>query len=390
MIVLGNQLALQFAIGNKENIFLKQDFLEIEDFQYMRIAENGGGLRPIINLTFQVNHEDVIPYLNTGNIITIMYGIQKPSSKIMQFEILGDNKSRDYHVGSTVSILGGLYNRGFTDQIKSDTFLKKKSYEVLRQISAQNGFNFITNSNIKTNDAQNWYQSGMKDWQMTNFVANRAYKDSETFFVYGFDSQNFYFYDLKQHLANGIKWFLSVTSVGQDECSNVVNIGTYSCDDSNAGSNAKFAGKNITNVCYNLDTGEFSNPKYQLKTFTTMDTNSVNVNSTDCINYNYQITTSDEHNFSVEAQNQNFRNNVLYSSYTCHVPVTGQYREFQLFDVVQLIPADKDKEAEGIYFISGIAKEYKDMQYTTILTLNRESANGIKGDLDGGISTGEG
>ena len=31
------------------------------------------------------------------------------------------------------------------------------------------------------------------------------------------------------------------------------------------------------------------------------------------------------------------------------------------------------------------AKEYKDMQYTTLLTLNRESANGIKGDLEDGV-----
>ena len=84
-------------------------------------------------------------------------------------------------------------------------------------------------------------------------------------------------------------------------------------------------------------------------------------------------------------KNQNFRNNVLFSSYTCHVPVTGQYRDFRLFDVVQLIPSDSDKDAEGIYFITGIAKEYKDMQYTTLLTLNRESANGIKGDLEDGV-----
>ena len=84
------------------------------------------------------------------------------------------------------------------------------------------------------------------------------------------------------------------------------------------------------------------------------------------------------------ALNQNKRNNILFSSYTVDVPVTGTFRDFKLFDTVLLMPAETDKEAEGIYFITGIAKEYKDYQYTTILTLNRESANGIRGDLEGG------
>ena len=284
-------------------------------------------------------------------------------------------------MGSTVTLAGAMYNRGFTSQKKSDCFKNKKSFEALKQIAVKDGLKFVSNV-TKTNDTQTWYQNGVTDWNMCNFIANRAYKDTDTFFSYGFDNNNLYFYDIREHLQQGIKWYLSVSSVGDSDKSSVVNIGTYEASNANAGTNAEFAGKNITNVSYNLDTGEFANPKYNLKTFTTMDTKNINVNSTNCINYNYQITTSDEHAFSVEAQNQNFRNNVLYSSYTCHVPVAGQYRDFRLFDVVQLIPAEKDKEAEGIYFITGIAKEYKDNLYTTILTLNRESPNGIKGDLD--------
>ena len=151
-----------------------------------------------------------------------------------------------------------------------------------------------------------------------------------------------------------------------------------------SGQNSHIAGRNVVNVGYNLDTGEMTNPKYNLKTFTTMDTKKVNVNSTGCQSYNYMITTGDEHSFTMEALNQNKRNNILFSSYTVYVPVTGTFRDFKLFDVVKLIPLEQDKEAEGFYFITGIAKEYRNKQYTTMLTLNRESANGIKGDLEGG------
>ena len=377
MIELGNQLALQFAIADKT------DFLDIEDFHYLRIAKNAGGLRPIINLSFQVNEEDIIAYLNNGNIISLMYGIKEPTSDILQFEICGDSKSKEFRVGSEISLLGAMYNRGFTSQIKSKTYPNMYSYQALGEIATQNGLRFVTNV-TKTNDKQTWYQSGLKDWDMAKFIASRAYKDPDTFFIFGFDNNSLYFYDIKEHLAQGPKWYLSVSHMGNDENSSIVNIGTYRCDDSQSGQNANFAGKNITNVSYNLDTGEFTNPKYSLKTLTTMQTNQINVSSSGCVNYNYHITTSDEHSFSVEAQNQNFRNNALFSSYRVHVPVAGQYRDFKLFDVVQLIPAESDKEAEGFYFITGIANEYKDNLYTTILTLNRESANGIKGDLIGG------
>ena len=186
MIILGNQLALQFAIGERT------DFLDIEDFHYMRIAENAGGLRPVLNLRFQVQDEEIIPFLNSGNIISLMYGITQPSSDILQFEILGDDKTKDYHVGSTVDILGAMYNRGFTSQVKSFTFQKKKSYEALQMLATRNNLKFITNV-TKTNDMQDWHQSGQTDWQMLNQIAPRAFKDMETFYTFGFDNNNMYF-----------------------------------------------------------------------------------------------------------------------------------------------------------------------------------------------------
>lgn len=379
MIVLENQLALQFNIGDKS------DFLGIKDFHCMRIAENAGGLRPILNLTFQVSDESIIPFLNSGNIIYLMYGINEPTSDILQFEICGDDKTRGYKVGSAVSIIGAMYNRGFTSNKKTFIYSNRRSFEALSTISTQNGLKFVSNVN-KTNDKQSWYQNGITDWEMATHIANRAYKDNNTFYTWGFDNNNFYFYDIREQLrAKTIKWYLTVNNTGKETKDNsIVNIGTYKTSDKYAGQNAELAGKNVTTVNYNLDTGEFTNPTYNLKTFTTMNTKKINVNSEGCVNYDYRITNGDEHSFSVEAQNQNFRNNVLFSSYTCHVPVAGQYRDFRLLDLVQLIPSDEDREAEGLYFITGIAKEYKNQKYSTLLTLNRESPNDIQGNLEGG------
>lgn len=377
MIILANQLALQFNIGDKS------DFIDIEQFQYMRIAENAGGLRPVIEVSFQVKDDSIIPYLNQGNIITLMWGIKEPTSDVLQFELVGDTKTKGYHVGSTVSLMGAMYNRGFTSKIKSHTFTNLKSFQALQAIANQNGLKFQTNVN-RSNDKQNWYQSGMTDWQMFEYISNRAYKDNNTFFSFGFDNTNLFFYDMTQLLKSGPKWILTTRGLSKNENDRIVNIGSYQTTNAYAGQNADLAGKNVTTIGYNLDTGEISNPKYNLKSLCTMDTRNINVNSTGCQNYEYMITTGDEHSFCMEALNQNKRNNILFSSYCCYVPIPGQYKDFRLLDPVQLIPADDDKEAQGLYFISGIVRQYSDRQYKTILTLNRESGNGIKGNLEFG------
>ena len=156
MITLGNQLALQFSIGDIT------DFLDIECFHYMRIAKNAGGLRPLFEMNFKVENEGVLPYLNGGNIISLMYGVNEPTSDLLQFQIMGDSKNKEYHVGSIISLQGAMYNPGFTDKTKSTTYYNKKSYEALNLLASQNGMRFVTNVS-RTNDAQNWYQNGITD-----------------------------------------------------------------------------------------------------------------------------------------------------------------------------------------------------------------------------------
>ena len=108
------------------------------------------------------------------------------------------------------------------------------------------------------------------------------------------------------------------------------------------------------------------------------------MNTTNCQNYNFMVTTGCEHANTITALNQNKRNNILFSSYAVRISVPGQYRDFRLLDPVQLVPAERDAEAEGFYLITGIVRQFADNMYRTNLVLNRESANGIKGNLEQG------
>ena len=254
-----------------------------------------------------------------------------------------------------------------------------KSFELFQKVSEDSGLTLRTNV-TKSNDKQTWYKTGQTNWEFIYNNWDQAYKDDKTFFSFGLDNNNLYFYDMKEKLKNEIDWVLSVQHAGEDENSKVVNISVYYPDDKNAGSFAKLAGKNLTNITYNVDSGEFTKPEYNLHSYMTQDTNKINMNTTGCQNYVYNICSGSVHDNYITAKNQNKRNNVLFSSYKVLVPVIGQYRPFKLLDTVNLLTSEKDPASQGYYFITGITRQFMNGQYQTNLLLNRESANGLKGE----------
>ena len=382
MITIKGQVCVQFSIGPFT------DFISADDFEAFVIRINCGGLRPILEASFTVTSPNIIPYINKGNIITVCFGINEITSSPMQFEIEGIGETKLYRYGVHYQIIASMYNPTFTSNVKSDnySFNNKKSYEALKILADKNGFDFITNV-TKTDDAQNWTQDGKSDWMFLQEIAERAYINTDTFFAYGFDCNNIYFYNMREQIKAGPKWVFSVGSAGREHPnSTIVNIGSYSSNDENMGTMAKIAGNNVTTVGYNMDTGEMSKPTYKLKTFTTMDTDKLNMNPTDCQQYEYKYLTGDMHPNTIIATNQNLRNNALFSSHEVLVPIGGQYRDYRLLDIVQLIPFDTDKSMEGIYIISGIAYQYDNQRFQTNVLLNRESTNGLIG---ANLKTGE-
>ena len=375
MILLENQVALKFSVGP----FL--DFIDITDFMGMEIKENAGGIRPILAIRFNVNDDKVLPYLNEGNLITLSYGIKQPTSDILQFKIEGQVVTQQYGGGAYVELLGSMYNPLFTDRQSSNQFIGKKSFEVFQQIANETALKFRTNV-TKTDDQQDWYQNGLTGWEFINFVFPNVYLDNSTFFAYGFDNNNLYLYDMKQYLKQGPKWILTVTGKGSTDNSTapVINIATYQATDTYSGQMNKLIGKNKTTHGYNVDTGEFFEAQAKLQSYCTMDTTKLNINSTNCEEHSYKIMTGSQHANALNAQIQNMNNNLLYSSYVVYVPVIGQYRDFRLLDTVLLVPAETDKQAQGLYIITSICRQLKDNKLQVNLTLSRESANGLVGD----------
>ena len=379
MIKLKDHMTLKFSVGDFD------DFISTPNFYGMEIKENAGGLRPVLNIRFGVLDDTILPYLNKGNIITLSYGIDEPTSDVLQFEIDSRVDAKRYGGGANINIIAVMYNQALTSKQRTQQYINKYSYEVFNQISTQCSMRLRTNV-VKTADKQTWQQNGQTNWEFLNEAYLQAYSGSGTFYCYGFDNNNIYFYDVKQLLSAGVKWCLTTTAKGTGgKDTPVVNIGTYNTSNTNMGPMSRLVGRNRTTHTYNVDTGEFLTPKYSLHSFCTMDTTNLNINSNGCEEHEYNITCGDTHEHDITAINQNSRNNLLFSSYALYCPVISQYRDFRLFDVVSFVPPDDDKQAAGIYIITGICRQIKDNRLQLNLVLNRESPNGLQGsDLEKG------
>lgn len=369
MIYLENQMTALFSIGDIE------DFITPDNIRAFTLYENAGNLRPIIELKFTLQNKKIINYLNPGNILRVSFGISELDKDVIQFKLYGDETNLNYSVGYEVTIKAALYIPQFTSKVNSKCY-NGSSLEVIRQIAASAKLNLHTNIS-RTNDAQLWEQIGETDWQFIFEPWLHSYINDQTFTSFGFDCYNMYFYDIRTLVRNGNKWMFTPSGLSNKN-SYVVNYGQYFTKN-NYGTYAPLIGENLINHTFNLDTSEYSDVSYNLKNFTVIDSNRLNINATECRDYDYFIVDEDMHSNYVKAYNQNVRNNIMYNSFSIYVSTAGQFKKFRLFDTAEFQPNVDDTRLNGTCFITAIAYQFQDSKLCINLTLNKEAPSGIKG-----------
>lgn len=369
MIKIVDQIACKFSIGDIE------DFISPNNLHEFVLYETAGNLRPVIELTFTIENTKLINYLNPGNILRVSFGINEPSKDVIQFELFGDNTDREVSFGYTTTIKASLYIPKFTSLEGCSDYKNKTSLEVIKEIANKHKFNLHTNI-TRTNDRQNWERTGKTEWQYMHDLWKHSYINDDTFTVFAFDADNMYFYDVKQLVKSGSKWLFTNKYQGSVN-SNIVNIGGYKTQNIYGKLN-DLVGKNSKNTTFNFDNSNIFDTTYKLKTFSTIDTNKLNLNINNCLQHNYSFITDDVHANYVKAAEQNIRNNIMYSSFIISLSTAGQFKKLRLFDTVSFDLEPKDNRLDGIAFITSITYQYVDRHLVISLILNKESPSGIK------------
>ena len=371
MIQLKGQLTASFTLGDGNNE--KQDFISIENLKSLTIFTHAGNVRPSIELSFELDDFSIVPYLNAGNNLKVSFGVDELTKDEIIFQLTSDDTKIQPKLGYEVKLIGVMHFPKFTSNVSSQLYTGKTSIEVLKSIISNNtSLKFVTNID-RTNDRQDWFQSGETNWEFIQDIWLHSYINEKTFIMCGFDAYNFYFYDMRQLLPEPPKWKFTPNSTTKG---NLINYNDY--DNQNEyGVIAPLLGQNLINNVFNVDTGEFSNSSYSLKNFTVQDSDKINLNVNNCQDYEYNFITNNFHKNYVTAYNQNVRNSLMYSTY---ITTTLPFRTVNLFDTAEIEAITDDIRIKGTHIISGINYQYSDGVLWSNITFNKEAPSGIKGE----------
>ena len=373
MIQFGNFI-FKFSIGEGP---AGEDFIAPDNLKSFRLHEEVGNLRPIIVMSFELTKKSIIPYLNSGNILKISFGLDKPDKDVMLFQLCGDDTNRDYTLGYIMEIRAALYIPKFTNKIGCKNYGNKTSLQVMQAIASSNNFELKTNL-TKTNDKQEWCRIGETEWNYMKKLWLHSYLNKDTFMAFGFDAKNIYFYDMKLLSSQPAKWTFSSMEIG-NKGSSIVNIGWYTTKN-DYGMLEDLIGRNLITKTYNIDTGTFKSETYALTNFSSINSNKLSINNTNASDYSYAVISNDVHENYIKAYNQNIRNNLMYSTYSIYCPTGGQFKKLKLLDTVKFQVYPQDNRLDGIAYITSIVYQYEQGRFNMNITLNKPCPSGLRGE----------
>ena len=103
MIIIAEQLCCTFTLGDVE------DFIDANNLNFFRLYETAGNIRPILELSFILENEKLIKYINQGNILKVTFGINELDKDSIEFELYQDNTDKQFSLGYKVNLKASFY-----------------------------------------------------------------------------------------------------------------------------------------------------------------------------------------------------------------------------------------------------------------------------------------
>lgn len=372
-IQLKDQFILQVDLGGRK------DFLTVTDLVALEYHRKAGQCLPTLTLCFILRDPTLIPYISSGNDITISLGRDILSSEVYTFSIFSEGSINEPKLGDRVTIYGVANKGSFTQSQGNQIYSKKTSLEVLKEVT-KDYFSFVTNIK-KTNDRQNWCKFGSY-WNFCREVASAAFVNENTFIMSAFDCNRFYFYDARQHLKTSRPWVFSKSNLSLDERSKSVNY-ISAIPTNNNGVYNYLAGYNDTAVVYDVLEDEYKKIRPKIHNLTSIGKKVLNIPKGSSTS-SYYLDIGNTHDNYTLARLLNIKSNAIYSSVAVSVVTKGFSKDIRLLDTAILTEESTTGRNDGYYFVSEISTKIIDCTVNMDIILNRESPNYIKGDLTEG------
>jgi hypothetical protein len=353
-----------------------------DDLIEFLLIEKAGNVLPVFEMSFTLKNEEVLSYLNEGNVLYVAMG--KSYLELMNINLIILKPPEKVKKGndSWLVHITGCYNA--LDYIVGDSHYISDEVSGVEAVLECASKWFKTSSNIaKSYDKQNWIQTCQ---------SNKAFIDDtllhswlrDSFISCGITVNNFILKDIKKALRESPRWYLSTTATSNKH-NNIITV-TPAGSSGHTGFTNYLVGYNKEHQVTDMNEGTMEDHNIAPTSMMAMETNGIpQNNSVTGSNMTMGVINDNVHPNYWKAYNQNLNNQIQYSALKSVVQFSGNFNDVRLLDLVMFGELDLDRKQlsithSGLYFVTEVVRHITAKRFMTNLVLCRESNNGIKGE----------
>lgn len=384
-IGVAGQFLFIFSISGAPDRF--KDFIKEEELEEFTLIEEAGNLLPSFQLTFTTNLEDIVNYLNEGNVLEVTFGQDSKDMLTTKLYVSNLKSARAGQDKYKIEIVGLYSEKRYLAEPLMKIYGNKSGVEVIKEVTKDH---FEPDFNIdKSNDSMNWIQHNVSDKRFVRDVWLHSYIPN-SFIMTGITSDGKYrvrdvLKDVTAKRDGNYDYRFTPEIKDTKDKRDLIYDGDYLID-ANTGFNNMWMGYGKEKKVQGFESGTDSSLLEEIKPLLAQSSKlmrdslvakrvGTTVPLTDNVHENYW-----------KAYLKNLQYLVTFSNTEIAVSVPKIFFPIRILDLVMFV----DREIKGggfsgfysgLYFVTKVSRTVQNRQFVTTILLSREGFNEAKGNL---------
>lgn len=386
MIGVHKQYRYQFTIG------VLEDFINEGEIEMFRVIERAGNSLPEFELSFQYHKEDLLKYINEGNVLQVTYGPDNDRDELKTAEFfITKVESKKATDSIYLLVLTGLLNRmGYLTDRKMRLYPNQSGYEVLRSIFSPYSAQIDMNPTV-SEDLQTWIQPNITDRAFVNEVWMHSYLSQSFTGLALLSNGHVRIRDLQAYSSQvkGRRWDWKLVSSMQDPATEIGIDSTTALNNSSGFIN-NVLGYGRQKRLHQLEAGTTGSvTENAFAPFLAVGAHNRSADLLARADLPEQLSLDNVDAHYWEAFLQNLVNLGVFSSCAVSVMAHQQYRDVYPLDLVFLeepsienrVSGESSLYQAGLYIVTKVTRIIQSRRISMILELVRSTMNSGQGAL---------
>ena len=377
MIGIDGQYIFFFEVGPYK------DFIKEKDLGNFKLIEEVGNILPMFQLCFTAYDENILKYLNEGNILKVSFGLDKNGMTESRLQITKVDHAKVGAHAIQIAVYG-LYDAvSYLTDRKISVTAKMNSISGIKNFASK--YFSVDSGDLSPSDNMQWVQHNVTDKVAVSKIWMHSYIPS-SFMALGITVDGtMRLRDVKKIATKSWKWKFTNKKVEEKD----IPFDNYALDSKTGLVNA-MGGYGRRKLVNRLEEGDFLDLTEQpqdpvfAQSADLHRASSIPVRPEDT-----SVTSVDNmHENFHKAFMQNVINLTTFSSFRIKLGFSNMFRKINVLDPVYFkeeIPNAPQQSSEyltGLWVVSKISYVLEVQRFVTFVEIVREGLNSIKGSLD--------